>query len=164
MFLIFVAWMKIWVVKNSMENLKEFSGYLRRLLWMNSVENWKEFKWLRTWVGFNGINGYSWWQKFKGNGDASQNGEQVSQITSLQQFILHDFDAGDHGTSSFTVSAAHRIGTLEIHISKHRSLSSQLLEQLPTRWECLKDCCASSDIIQGFDMRLNWRWTLAYHC
>ena len=60
----------------------------------------------------------------------SQNGKQVSQIASLQQFIPHDFDADDHGTSSFTVSAAHRIETLEIRISKYRNLSSQLLEQL----------------------------------
>ena len=42
----------------------------------------------------------------------SQNGKQVNQIASLQQFIPHDFDADDHGISSFTVSAAHRIGTL----------------------------------------------------
>ncbi|KAJ9697177.1 hypothetical protein PVL29_009100 [Vitis rotundifolia] len=45
-----------------------------------------------------------------------------------RQFIPHDFDVGDHGTSSFTVSTVHRIGTLEIRISKHRNLSSQLLE------------------------------------
>ncbi|KAJ9692868.1 hypothetical protein PVL29_011794 [Vitis rotundifolia] len=65
--------------------------------------------------------------------------DRVSKIASLQQFIPHDFDAGDHSTSSFTVSAVHRIGTLEIWISKHRNLSSQLLEQLPTKWKCLED-------------------------
>lgn len=40
----------------------------------------------------------------------------VSKIASLQQFIPHDFDAGDHGTSSFPVDAIHRIGILDIRI------------------------------------------------
>uniref|UniRef100_A0A0A8YPF9 1-phosphatidylinositol 4-kinase n=1 Tax=Arundo donax TaxID=35708 RepID=A0A0A8YPF9_ARUDO len=40
----------------------------------------------------------------------------VSKIASLQQFIPHDFDASDHGTSSFPVSAVHRIGILDIRI------------------------------------------------
>ncbi|XP_071735701.1 phosphatidylinositol 4-kinase gamma 7-like [Rutidosis leptorrhynchoides] len=39
-----------------------------------------------------------------------------SKIASLQQFIPHDFDASDHGTSSFPVSAVHRIGILDIRI------------------------------------------------
>ncbi|KAI3734067.1 hypothetical protein L6452_13528 [Arctium lappa] len=39
-----------------------------------------------------------------------------SKIASLQQFIRHDFDASDHGTSSFPVSAVHRIGILDIRI------------------------------------------------
>ncbi|KAK1293318.1 putative phosphatidylinositol 4-kinase type 2-beta [Acorus calamus] len=42
--------------------------------------------------------------------------EQVSKIASFQQFIPHDFDASDHGTSSFPVSAVHRIGILDIRI------------------------------------------------
>ncbi|RCV12099.1 hypothetical protein SETIT_2G241800v2 [Setaria italica] len=42
--------------------------------------------------------------------------EAVSKIASLQQFIPHDFDASDHGTSSFPVSAVHRIGILDIRI------------------------------------------------
>ena len=50
------------------------------------------------------------------NGNMNQNGKQVSKIASLQQFIQHDFDASDHGTSSFTVSAVHRTGTSEIRI------------------------------------------------
>lgn len=50
------------------------------------------------------------------NGNMNQNGKQVSKIASLQQFIPHDFDASDHGTSSFTVSAVHRIGILDIRI------------------------------------------------
>ncbi|RVW97976.1 Phosphatidylinositol 4-kinase gamma 7 [Vitis vinifera] len=50
------------------------------------------------------------------NGNMNQNGKQVSKIASLQQFIQHDFDASDHGTSSFTVSAVHRIGILDIRI------------------------------------------------
>lgn len=40
----------------------------------------------------------------------------VSKIASFQQFIAHDFDASDHGTSSFPVTAVHRIGILDIRI------------------------------------------------
>ncbi|XP_009381646.2 phosphatidylinositol 4-kinase gamma 6 [Musa acuminata AAA Group] len=40
----------------------------------------------------------------------------VSKIASFQQFIPHDFDASDHGTSSFPVAAIHRIGILDIRI------------------------------------------------
>lgn len=40
----------------------------------------------------------------------------VSKIASFQQFVPHDFDASDHGTSSFPVSAVHRIGILDIRI------------------------------------------------
>ncbi|XP_071709673.1 phosphatidylinositol 4-kinase gamma 5-like [Rutidosis leptorrhynchoides] len=39
-----------------------------------------------------------------------------SKIASLQQFIAHDFDASDHGTSSFPVSVVHRIGILDVRI------------------------------------------------
>ncbi|XP_058112457.1 phosphatidylinositol 4-kinase gamma 5-like [Magnolia sinica] len=42
--------------------------------------------------------------------------KQVSKIASFQQFIPHDYDAGDHGTSSFPVAAVHRIGILDIRI------------------------------------------------
>lgn len=45
-----------------------------------------------------------------------QNKKKVSKIASLQQFIPHDFDAGDYGTSCFPVSAVHRIGILDIRI------------------------------------------------
>ncbi|KAF7803118.1 phosphatidylinositol 4-kinase gamma 7-like [Senna tora] len=44
------------------------------------------------------------------------NRKQISKIASLQQFIPHDFDAGDHGTSSFPVAAVHRIGILDVRI------------------------------------------------
>lgn len=50
------------------------------------------------------------------NANNFQNKKKVSKIASLQQFIPHDFDAGDHGTSSFPVSAIHRIGILDIRI------------------------------------------------
>lgn len=40
----------------------------------------------------------------------------VSKIASFQQFAPHDFDASDLGTSSFPVSAIHRIGILDIRI------------------------------------------------
>lgn len=42
--------------------------------------------------------------------------QAVSKLASLQQFIAHDYDASDHGTSSFPVSAVHRIGILDIRI------------------------------------------------
>ncbi|KAI3452936.1 hypothetical protein Pfo_009599 [Paulownia fortunei] len=50
------------------------------------------------------------------NGNKPQNKKLVSKIASFQQFIPHDFDASDHGTSSFPVSAVHRIGILDIRI------------------------------------------------
>ncbi|XP_062233072.1 phosphatidylinositol 4-kinase gamma 5-like [Phragmites australis] len=51
------------------------------------------------------------------NKNAAEGGTQaVSKIASFQQFIPHDFDASDHGTSSFPVSAVHRIGILDIRI------------------------------------------------
>ncbi|CAI0454436.1 unnamed protein product [Linum tenue] len=42
--------------------------------------------------------------------------KQVSKIASLQKYIHHDFDASDHGTSSFPVAAVHRIGILDVRI------------------------------------------------
>ncbi|KDP31411.1 hypothetical protein JCGZ_11787 [Jatropha curcas] len=50
------------------------------------------------------------------NGNKPHKKKQVSKIASFQQFIPHDFDASDHGTSSFPVSAVHRIGILDIRI------------------------------------------------
>ncbi|KAJ9140607.1 hypothetical protein P3X46_031237 [Hevea brasiliensis] len=50
------------------------------------------------------------------NGNKPHKKNQVSKIASFQQFIPHDFDASDHGTSSFPVSAVHRIGILDIRI------------------------------------------------
>nr|GMD18333.1 phosphatidylinositol 4-kinase gamma 7-like isoform X1 [Ipomoea batatas] len=50
-------------------------------------------------------------------GNKPQNEKQlVSKIASFQQFIPHDFDANDHGTSSFPVASVHRIGILDIRI------------------------------------------------
>ncbi|XP_004304188.1 PREDICTED: probable phosphatidylinositol 4-kinase type 2-beta At1g26270-like [Fragaria vesca subsp. vesca] len=49
-------------------------------------------------------------------GNVHQYGMQASKIASLQQFIPHDFDASDYGTSSFPVAAVHRIGILDIRI------------------------------------------------
>ncbi|KAI3980262.1 hypothetical protein MKX01_024997 [Papaver californicum] len=40
----------------------------------------------------------------------------VSKIASCQQFIRHDFDASDHGTSNFPVSDVHKIGILDVRI------------------------------------------------
>ncbi|KAM7483103.1 hypothetical protein LguiB_007686 [Lonicera macranthoides] len=50
------------------------------------------------------------------NGNKLQNKKKVSKIASLQKFIPHDFDASDHGSSSFPVAAVHRIGILDIRI------------------------------------------------
>ncbi|XWS64147.1 hypothetical protein CRYUN_Cryun06bG0161800 [Craigia yunnanensis] len=50
------------------------------------------------------------------NGHKPHKKNLVSKIASFQQFIPHDFDASDHGTSSFPVSAVHRIGILDIRI------------------------------------------------
>ncbi|XP_043699732.1 phosphatidylinositol 4-kinase gamma 5-like [Telopea speciosissima] len=50
------------------------------------------------------------------NGTKSHGKKQVSKIASFQQFIPHDFDASDHGTSSFPVAAVHRIGILDVRI------------------------------------------------
>ncbi|XP_058747645.1 phosphatidylinositol 4-kinase gamma 7-like [Vicia villosa] len=50
------------------------------------------------------------------NGKNIQKKKLVSKIASLQQFIPHDFDASDYGTSSFPVTAVHRIGILDIRI------------------------------------------------
>lgn len=50
------------------------------------------------------------------NGNRTHKKNLVSKIASLQEFIQHDFDASDHGTSSFPVSAVHRIGILDIRI------------------------------------------------
>lgn len=50
------------------------------------------------------------------NGNKPQNKKLVSKLASFQQFIPHDFDASDYGTSSFPVSAVHRIGILDIRI------------------------------------------------
>ncbi|GLJ46726.1 hypothetical protein SUGI_0985240 [Cryptomeria japonica] len=45
------------------------------------------------------------------------NGKQsISKIASFQQYVEHDFDANDHGTSSFSVAAVHRIGILDIRV------------------------------------------------
>ncbi|CAA2959165.1 phosphatidylinositol 4-kinase gamma 7-like isoform X1 [Olea europaea subsp. europaea] len=50
------------------------------------------------------------------NGNKPPSKKLVSKIASFQQFIQHDFDASDHGTSNFPVSAMHRIGILDIRI------------------------------------------------
>ncbi|XP_022961733.1 phosphatidylinositol 4-kinase gamma 7-like [Cucurbita moschata] len=50
------------------------------------------------------------------NGNMPSKKKLVSKIASLQEFIPHDFDASDHGTSSFPVVAVHRIGILDIRV------------------------------------------------
>ncbi|KAK9051150.1 hypothetical protein SSX86_027776 [Deinandra increscens subsp. villosa] len=56
-----------------------------------------------------------------------------SKIASFQQFIQHDFDASDHGTSSFPVSAVHRIGILDIRIfNTDRHAGNLLVRKLNT--------------------------------
>lgn len=57
---------------------------------------------------------------FNVNGGVNRNElsekKMVSKIASLQQYIPHDFEASDYGSSSFPVSAVHRIGILDIRI------------------------------------------------
>ncbi|KAK8508023.1 hypothetical protein V6N11_073532 [Hibiscus sabdariffa] len=50
------------------------------------------------------------------NGNRPHKKSLVSKIASFQQFVQHDFDASDHGASSFPVSSVHRIGILDIRI------------------------------------------------
>lgn len=53
------------------------------------------------------------------NGDNNSNAigdSGTSKIASLQQFVPHDYDASDHGTSGFPISAVHRIGILDVRI------------------------------------------------
>ncbi|BFG16891.1 hypothetical protein CerSpe_031650 [Prunus speciosa] len=50
------------------------------------------------------------------NGNKTPQKKLVSKIASCQQFIQHDFDASDHGTSSFPVASVHHIGILDIRI------------------------------------------------
>ncbi|KAG6720756.1 hypothetical protein I3842_03G077000 [Carya illinoinensis] len=59
------------------------------------------------------------------------NRKQVSKIASLQQFIPHDFDASDYGTSSFPVAAVHRIGILDIRtLNTDRHAGNLLVRKL----------------------------------
>ncbi|KAG2261529.1 hypothetical protein Bca52824_068608 [Brassica carinata] len=51
----------------------------------------------------------------KGN-KAMREKKLVSKIASFQKFVAHDFDASDHGTSSFPVASVHRIGILDVRI------------------------------------------------
>ncbi|VVA91226.1 unnamed protein product [Arabis nemorensis] len=52
------------------------------------------------------------------NGNKSREKKKLvsSKIASFQKFVDHDFDASDHGTSSFPVASVHRIGILDIRI------------------------------------------------
>ncbi|PON46419.1 Phosphatidylinositol 3-/4-kinase, catalytic domain containing protein [Parasponia andersonii] len=64
------------------------------------------------------------------SGNNLQNKKKVSKIASLQQFIPHDFDAGDYGNSSFPVSSVHRIGILDIRIFNTDRHAGNLLVRL----------------------------------
>ncbi|KAL3654331.1 Phosphatidylinositol 4-kinase gamma 7 [Castilleja foliolosa] len=50
------------------------------------------------------------------NGNKLINQKLISKIASFQKYMRHDFDASDHGTSSFPVASVHRIGILDIRI------------------------------------------------
>ncbi|XP_022732862.1 phosphatidylinositol 4-kinase gamma 7-like [Durio zibethinus] len=63
------------------------------------------------------------------NGHKPHGKNLVSKIASFQQFIPHDFDASDHGTSSFPVSAVHRIGILDVRIFNTDRHAGNLLVQ-----------------------------------
>ncbi|KAL9226121.1 hypothetical protein vseg_001971 [Gypsophila vaccaria] len=65
------------------------------------------------------------------NGNKQPKKNLVSKIASCQQFIPHDFDASDYGTSSFPVSAVHRIGILDIRIfNTDRHAGNLLIKKL----------------------------------
>uniref|UniRef100_A0A1J3EB49 1-phosphatidylinositol 4-kinase n=2 Tax=Noccaea caerulescens TaxID=107243 RepID=A0A1J3EB49_NOCCA len=55
----------------------------------------------------------------------------VSKIASFQKFVAHDFDASDHGTSSFPVASVHRIGILDIRILNTDRHGGNLLVKKP---------------------------------
>eukprot|EP00252_Welwitschia_mirabilis_P027043 TRINITY_DN911_c0_g1_i1.p1 TRINITY_DN911_c0_g1~~TRINITY_DN911_c0_g1_i1.p1 ORF type:complete len:722 (-),score=149.56 TRINITY_DN911_c0_g1_i1:317-2482(-) len=59
--------------------------------------------------------------------------QPVSKIASLQRFVFHDFDASDHGTSSFSVSAVHRIGILDVRILNTDRHGGNILVKTPGR-------------------------------
>ncbi|XP_021739369.1 phosphatidylinositol 4-kinase gamma 6-like [Chenopodium quinoa] len=50
------------------------------------------------------------------NGNGHQQRGHTTKIASFQQYIHHDCDASDYGTSSFPVSVVHRIGILDIRM------------------------------------------------
>ncbi|KAI5660082.1 hypothetical protein M9H77_28875 [Catharanthus roseus] len=57
----------------------------------------------------------------------------VDKIASLQQYIPHDFDASEVGTSLFPVDAIHRIGILDIRIfNTDRHAGNILVRKLDT--------------------------------
>lgn len=74
----------------------------------------------------------------RSNGDykgysVDTNRKPISKIASFQQFIQHDFDASDYGTSSFPVSAVHRIGILDIRIfNTDRHAGNLLVRKIQT--------------------------------
>eukprot|EP00249_Psilotum_nudum_P023564 c28924_g2_i1 orf=423-2510(+) len=47
---------------------------------------------------------------------ASGKAQPMAKIGSFQQYVHHDYDASEHGTSRFSVSAVHRIGILDVRI------------------------------------------------
>ncbi|XP_004299269.1 PREDICTED: phosphatidylinositol 4-kinase gamma 7-like [Fragaria vesca subsp. vesca] len=65
------------------------------------------------------------------NGDKIQQKKKVSKIASLQQFIPHDFDAGDYGNSRFPVAGVHRIGILDIRIFNTDRHAGNILVKMP---------------------------------
>lgn len=48
--------------------------------------------------------------------DSGRGSSPVAKLASCQQFVPHDYDASDHGTSRFSVSSVHRIGILDVRI------------------------------------------------
>ncbi|RWW85737.1 hypothetical protein BHE74_00005560 [Ensete ventricosum] len=68
-----------------------------------------------------------------GGNTCSRKRQCISKIASFQQFIPHDFDASDYGTSSFSVSAIHRIGMLDVQIlNTDRHAGNLLVRKIET--------------------------------
>ena len=54
---------------------------------------------------------------FNGHPASSLSGPKArAKVVSMQEFVAHDFDAGEYGTSMFSVESMHHIGILDIRL------------------------------------------------
>ncbi|EOA26042.1 hypothetical protein CARUB_v10019456mg [Capsella rubella] len=70
----------------------------------------------------------------------SDNDHAAYKVASLQRFVGHDFDAGELGPGSFTVSSVHRIGILDVRVMNlDRHGGNMLVKKVPDQDE--STCC-----------------------